>query len=416
MTSAPYSLAREEFAQIGIETEEALELLGRWPVSLQCWQGDDVRGFEKGDGAPPAGLLATGAYPGKASTVGELMQDLEKTASLVPGSLRLNLHAIYASDLNGPVSRDELEPGHFQSWIDWASARRWGLDFNPSFFSHPMAAGGFTLASPDETVRRFWVRHGMACRRIGAAMGKALQNPAVTNLWIPDGYKDQPADRAAARGNLLRSLDEIFADDVDAQWNRDALESKLFGIGVESFTAGSHEFYTGYAVRNGLGICLDSGHFHPTESVADKISSLLFFVPFLLLHVSRGVRWDSDHVVSLDDSTQAILEEAVLAGSDRVVVGMDFFDASINRIAAWVIGARNTKKGLLRGLLRPNKLLREAEASGDYTARLAILEESRALPWGAVWAEYCRRNNTPEDGRWMEDIRRYEREVLSSRG
>ena len=312
--------------------------------------------------------------------------------------------------------RDALTVDNFSSWVDWAARKKWGIDFNPTCFSHPLAADGFTLAHPDPAVRKFWIAHCIACRRIGAAIGKKLQNPVVTNLWIPDGYKDTPADRLAPRERLMESLDAIFAAKVSRDWNIDTVEAKLFGIGVESYTAGSHEFYLGYAASRKVGLCLDAGHFHPTESVADKISSALLFVPHLLLHVSRGVRWDSDHVVTLDDVTSAILEEAVcVAQRERIHVGLDFFDASINRIAAWVIGTRNAKKALLRGSLQPVKTFRAAEAARDFTSRLARMEDARSLPWGLVWEEYCRRNDKPADGNWLAEVKRYETNVLGKR-
>jgi L-rhamnose isomerase len=412
-----YNSAREQFSKWGVDTEAALASLGSTPVSLHCWQGDDVGGFEtRTDSSGGGGIQATGNYPGRARTIEELQADLEQAATLIPGKLRLNLHAIYADFRAGRVDRDALTVEYFRGWIDWAKSRSWGIDFNPTCFAHPLAADGFTLSHRDLAVRKFWIDHCKVSRRIGAEIGKALGTPAVTNIWVPDGYKDVPADRLAPRQRLAESLDAIFADKVDGQWNIDAVESKLFGIGVESYTVGSHEFYLGYAARKGLALCLDAGHFHPTESVADKISAVLISVPRLLLHVSRGVRWDSDHVVILDDPTKGILEEVAACDAlDRVHIGLDFFDASINRIAAWVIGSRNTQKALLMGLLRPMAKLREVENAGDYTARLAIMEDSRSLPWGAVWDEYCRRNNTPEDGAWLAAVKDYEARVLSRR-
>jgi L-rhamnose isomerase len=412
-----YTPAREQFSKWGVDTEAALQSLASTPVSLHCWQGDDVGGFEaRTDSSGGGGIQATGNYPGRARTIAELQADLEKAASLIPGKLRLNLHAIYA-DLGGKkVDRDALTVDYFQGWIQWAKERAWGIDFNPTCFAHPLAADGLTLSHRDQAVRKFWIDHCIASRKIGAAIGKALGQPVVTNIWIPDGYKDVPVDRLSPRQRLQESLDAIFSAKVDAQWNIDALESKLFGIGVESYTVGSHEFYLGYAARKGLALCLDAGHFHPTESIADKISATLLSVPRLLLHVSRGVRWDSDHVVILDDPTKAILEEVAACDVlDRVHIGLDFFDASINRIAAWVIGSRNTQKALLMGLLRPLGKLREAEYAGDYTARLALMEDSKSLPWGAVWDEYCRRNEKPADGEWLSAVREYETSVLAKR-
>jgi L-rhamnose isomerase len=412
-----YSPAREQFAQWGVDTESALEALASVPISLHCWQGDDVAGFETHDETlSGGGIQATGNYPGRARNIGELQADLDHAAALIPGKLRINLHAIYADFQGKKVERDALTVDSFQGWIDWAKKRAWGIDFNPTCFAHPLAQDGFTLSHRDASVRKFWIDHCIASRKIGAAIGEALGTPAVTNIWVPDGYKDVPADRLAPRQRLKESLDAVLAAPVDAKWNIDAVESKLFGIGVESYTVGSHEFYLGYAAQNGTTLCLDAGHFHPTESVGDKISATLLFVPRLLLHVSRGVRWDSDHVVILDDPTKGILEEVAACDAlDRVHIGLDFFDASINRIAAWVVGARTAKKALLLGLLRPVGKLREAENAGDYTARLALAEDARSLPWGAVWEEFCRRNETPADGQWLTAARDYEARVLSKR-
>lgn len=418
MTTSAYALALERFAAQGVDAEHALKRLDGIPVSLHCWQGDDVLGFEnRGGSIAGSGCLATGNYPGPARTPEELRADLDMAASQIPGPLRLNLHAMYASDGQSIPDRDALTAAQFASWVDWAAVRGWGIDFNPTCFNHPLAADGFTLSHPDPGVREFWVAHCIACRRIGAIIGEALANPVINNLWIPDGFKDTPADRFAPRERLLRSLDAIFAADVSSEWNRDTVESKLFGIGVESYTVGSHEFYLGFAATRGIGLCLDAGHFHPTESVADKISAALLFVPRLLLHVSRGVRWDSDHVVTLDDTTSAILEEAVrVKRSECIHVGLDFFDASINRIAAWVIGTRNAKKALLRGMLQPIESFRQAEDLRDYTSRLARMEDARSLPWGLVWEEYCARHDTPADGAWLEQIKRDEARRLVHRG
>jgi L-rhamnose isomerase len=410
-----YAEAREQYAALGVDTEAALKTMTETPVSLHCWQGDDVSGFEHKPPSGGGGILATGNFPGRARNPGELRADLEEAARLIPGPLRLNLHASYADAAQLP-DRDQLEPGHFQSWIDWAREREWGLDFNPTCFAHPMAADGFTLSHADPAVREFWIRHCIACRRIAEEMGKQLANPVVTNIWIPDGFKDLPADRAGPRRRLEQSLDTILAAEVDGKWNIDAVESKLFGIGVESYTVGSHEFYLAYAVKNQLCLCLDAGHFHPTESLADKVSSVLQFVPEILTHVSRGVRWDSDHVVLLDDPTRAILEEIVRCDAlDRTHLGLDFFDASINRIAAWVIGTRATRKALLLALLEPRERLRKAEAEGDFTTRLALHETAKAMPWGSVWAEFLAREDCPPETDWMAEVKRYEREVLSGR-
>ena len=414
--SSTYSSAREQFAAWGVDTEAALATLAATPVSLHCWQGDDVDGFENSSGNAGSGCVATGNYPGKARNFTELTADLDQVAKLIPGPLRLNLHANYATDNAAKVDRDALTIAHFASWVDWARQRGWGVDFNPTCFGHRHAADGFTLSNKDAGVRRFWIDHCIASRRIGAGFGEALGKPAVTNIWIPDGYKDTPADRFAPRSRLQESLDAVFAAKVNPAHNLDAVESKLFGIGVESYTTGSHEFYLGYAVKNRIGYCLDSGHFHPTENIADKISSLLLFVPHILFHVSRGVRWDSDHVVALDDPTKDMLAEVAQSGAmDRIAIGMDFFDASINRIAAWTIGGRNTKKALLTGLLQPRARLVAAETAGDLASRLALQEDAKSLPWGAVWAEFCERNEVAADGAWLPAVKTYEREVLSRR-
>ncbi len=411
-----YEKALEQYARLGIDTESVLQTLAATPISLHCWQGDDVAGFEKNTAGQNSGCLSTGQYRGKATSPDELRQDLDLAARLIPGPKRLNLHAIYAETAGKPVQRTELTVDHFRNWIDWAKAKGWGIDFNPTCFGHPLAATGFTLSAKDPAIRQFWIEHCIACRKIGAAIGESLQNPVVTNIWIPDGYKDLPYDRKAPRARLQESLDAIFATQVSRTWNIDAVESKLFGIGVESYTTGSHEFYLGYAVKNQLCLCLDAGHFHPTESLADKISGVLQFVPGILTHVSRGVRWDSDHVVILDDATRAIFQEIVRCDAlDRTHIGLDFFDASINRIAAWVIGTRATQKALLLALLEPRALLREAEDAGDYTTRLATFEALKTLPWGAVWAEHCRRCDVPFETDWLPIVRSYEADVLSRR-
>jgi L-rhamnose isomerase len=415
-TEHAYAWAQQRYAEIEVDTEVVLRRLASIPVSLHCWQGDDVGGFEKVGTELGGGLAVTGNHPGKARSANELRADLEKALSLIPGRHRLNLHACYAELGGKRVERNEYTIEHFQGWVDWCKARGLGLDFNPTYFGHPLAAEGVTLSHRDETVRRFWIEHGIACRRIGAEAAKQLGKTTVTNFWIPDGYKDLPADRKAPRERLAASLDDIFAEPIDPALNLDAVESKLFGIGSESYVVGSHEFYLGYAVQRQKLVCLDAGHFHPTESLADKISSVLQFVPGLLLHVSRGVRWDSDHVVLLDDATRALMEEVVRGDFlDRVHIGLDFFDASINRIAAWVIGTRNALKALLLALLEPGAKLRESETDGDLTARLALLEELKSLPFGPVWDEYCRRQNVPIGTAWLDDVRSYEADVLSRR-
>jgi L-rhamnose isomerase len=416
MTNQSYNLARDQYAALGIDTERALEALRAIRISLHCWQGDDVGGFESPAGLTGGGIQATGNYPGRARNPDELRSDLDQALRLIPGRHRLNLHAIYADYAGKNIDRDALLPEHFESWIAWAQERGLGLDFNPTFFSHPKAASGFTLAHRDPAIRRFWVQHGIACRKIGAHFGQQLGTPCVTNVWIPDGYKDTPIDRKGPRELLRQSLDEIFTEPLDPRHNLDAVESKLFGLGSESYVVGSHEFYLGYAIKNQKLLCLDSGHFHPTETIADKISSVLQWLPEILLHVSRGVRWDSDHVVILSDELRAIAEEIVRGDYlPRVHIGLDFFDASINRVAAWVIGARALLKALLLALLEPIDQLQQYEASGDYTRRLALLEETKSLPFGAVWDYYCQQQNAPIGPHWLDDVAEYERTALANR-
>jgi L-rhamnose isomerase len=411
-----YEAAKERYGELGVDTNAAIEKLSKIAISLHCWQGDDVGGFEGGEDLTGGGIIATGSYPGKARTADELRMDLEKALSLIPGKHRLNLHAIYAETGDERVECNKLETKFFSGWIDWARAMGMGLDFNGTFFSHPKADGGFTLASEDEGIRRFWIEHGIACRKIGEHMGRQLQSPCVTNVWIPDGYKDTPADRRGPRERLRKSLDEIFAEKIDWKYLLDSVESKLFGIGSESYVVGSHEFYMGYAIENKILLCLDTGHFHPTEVVSDKISSVLTFLDKILLHVSRGVRWDSDHVVILSDELKAIAEEIVRGDYlQRVHIGLDFFDASINRVAAWVIGTRCMLKALLVALLEPTDKLREMEAAGDFTSRLAMLEELKTLPFGSVWDYYCLKADVPIGPAWLQDVKDYEAEVLSQR-
>jgi L-rhamnose isomerase len=411
-----YALAKERYAEFGVDTDAALGRLRRTAVSMHCWQGDDVGGFESEEGLSGGGIMATGAYPGKARTADELRGDLEKAYSLIPGRHRLNLHAMYLESDSGPVERNRIEPVHFQRWIDWARKLGIGMDFNPTFFSHPKAADGFTLASRDEGIRRFWVEHGIACRKVGEAVGRQLGSPCVTNVWIPDGYKDVTIDRKGPRELLRKSLDEIFAPPIDPAFNLDAVECKLFGIGSETYVAGSHEFYLGYAVRTGKLLCLDAGHFHPTETIADKISSVLVFLDEILLHVSRGIRWDSDHVVIVTDDLRSIAEEIVRGDFlERIHIGLDFFDASINRVAAWVIGTRAMIQALLGALLEPTERLRRLEIDGDFTARLAMVEALKTLPFGAVWDYYCLGQGVPLGMAWMDEVREYERQVTSKR-
>ena len=411
-----YALAKEQYAQLGVNTDAALERLARIPISLHCWQGDDVGGFESAGEELGGGLAVTGNYPGKARTPDELRADIDKALSLIPGKHRLNLHAFYAETGGKRVERTELRPEHFSNWIDWAKRNGLGMDFNPTYFAHPKASDGLTLGHPDASIRRFWIEHGIVSRKIGAAIGQALGTPCVTNVWIPDGIKDIPVDRKRPRVRLAESLDATFAEPLDPRHNLDAVECKLFGLGSESYVIGSHEFYLGYAVSRQKLLCLDAGHFHPTEVISDKISSVLLWVPELLLHVSRGIRWDSDHVVILTDELQAIAQELVRGDFlGRVHIGLDFFDASINRVAAWLVGTRAMLKALLMALVEPIDKLRQMEASGDYTSRLAMLEELKSLPWAAVWDYYCLSKNVPVGRAWLDEVKRYERDVLSKR-
>ena len=413
---AAYKTAREVFASLGVDTDAALRRLAQIPISLHCWQGDDVGGFENTGSELDGGIAVTGNYPGKARTPDELRADLGRTYSLLPGKHRLNLHAIYAETGGKRVERNQLEPSHFRHWIAWAKSRNLGLDFNPTFFSHPKASDGFTLAHRDKAVRQFWIEHAIACRKIGAAMGQALGSPCVTNVWIPDGFKDTPVDRKAPRQRLAESLDAVFAEPIDPKFNLDAVEPKLFGIGSESYVVGSHEFYLGYAVTRKKLLCLDAGHYHPTESIADKISAVLSSVDEILLHVSRGVRWDSDHVVILSNELEAIAQELVRGDFlGRVHIGLDYFDGSINRVAAWTIGARCMIKALLLALLEPFESLRKLENDGDFTSRLALLEEARTLPYGAVWDHYCESQGAPVGAAWLAEVKHYEKDVLSKR-
>ena len=411
-----YRLASERYALLGVNTGRALEQLQQVSLSLHCWQGDDVTGFEQSAGPLGGGLAATGNYPGKARNADELRRDLDVTFGLIPGSHRLNLHAIYAETGGVAVDRARLLPEHFSAWVDWAKARRHGLDFNPTLFSHPKAASGFTLSSYDAGIRNYWIDHCIASRKIGEYFGRQLGTPCVTNLWIADGLKDTPVDRKAPRLLLKESLDRVFEEKIDPAFNLDSIEGKLFGLGSESYVVGSHEFYLGYAVANHKLVTLDSGHYHPTETIADKISAVLTFLDEILLHVSRGVRWDSDHVVILNDDLIAIAQEIVRGGYlGRVHIGLDYFDASINRIAAWTIGARNLLKALLMALLESIDTLRSLEISADYTGRLALLEEVKSLPFGAVWDYYCLQHSVPVGVQFMNKIKEYEQLELRPR-
>jgi L-rhamnose isomerase len=411
-----YELAREQYAELGVDVDKAIAILSQIPVSLHCWQGDDVGGFERTGEALGNGLAVTGNYPGKATNPEQLRSDLDKVTSLLPGTHRLNLHACYGEFGGKKVDRDAVGVEHFQNWIDWAKQKGMGLDFNPTYFAHPLSDDGFTLSHKDEAVRKFWIEHGKRCREIGASMGSQLGSTTVTNFWIPDGYKDLPADRKAPRVRLTDSLDQIFEKQIDPAVHLDAVECKLFGIGSESYVVGSHEFYLGYAVTRQKVLCLDAGHFHPTEGIADKISSVMQWLPRILLHVSRGVRWDSDHVVILNDDLNQIAQELVRGEFvGRTHIGLDFFDASINRIAAWVIGTRAMIKALLIALLEPTDKLRHMENEGDFTGRLALLEELKTMPFGAVWDYHCEKMGVPAGMAWLEEVRSYERDVLSKR-
>ena len=410
-----YQLACERYSALGVDVNHASKTLAQIPISLHCWQGDDVGGFENFGGALGGGLAVTGNYLGKARTPDELRSDLDKALSLIPGKHRLNLHAFYGEFGGKKVDRDAIEPKHFQNWISWAKQNGLGLDFNPTCFSHPKAADGFTLSNADQGIRRFWIEHCQRSREIGAAMGRALGKTCVTNVWIPDGYKDTPADRVAPRARLAESLDAVFKKKLSPKENLDAVEPKLFGIGSESYVVGSHEFYLGYAISRKKLLCLDAGHYHPKEGIADKISSVLQYLPEILLHVSRGVRWDSDHVVILNDDLLAIAREIAVNGfEERVHIGLDYFDASINRVAAWTIGARNMLRALLIALLEP-PAIKTAEAQGDFTTRLALQEDAKALPFGAIWDFYCEQQGVPVGDAWLAEVKGYEKNVLSKR-
>jgi L-rhamnose isomerase len=407
--------AKSCFADLGVDVERAMELADSIPVSMHCWQGDDVIGFD-GTGELTGGIATTGNYPGRARTPEELRTDIDKALSLIPGTIKLSLHACYAEKNGKQIDRDAYTIEQFQNWVDWALSNGIGLDFNPTYFSHPMMDGNFSLASRKPEVRKFWVEHGKRCREIGLEFAKQLGKPSVINYWMPDGYKDTCADSVALREIMMASLDEIFAADIDKDLVPCAIESKLFGMGVESYTVASHEFALGYAIKNNLLYCLDAGHFHPTEQISAKISAVLAYLDKVLLHVSRGVRWDSDHVITLNGELQRIMDEIVLNGfKDRVYIGLDFFDASINRIAAWVIGVRNARKALLSAALAPAAAIREAEYKGDLTVRFALQEERKTLPVGAVWDYYCLSRGVPVGSQWISDVRRYEKDVLSKR-
>ncbi len=411
-----YQLAKERYAELGVDTEKALKNLENISISLHCWQTDDVAGFEGGTGGAGGGTMATGNYPGKSRSMDEMKKDLEKVLSLLPGKHRLALHANYGDFGGKKVDRDAMEPKHFQTWVDWAKSAKVGLDFNSTLFSHPLAESGFTLSHLDSKVRNFWIEHVKRCREISAFMGKELNNRVLNNLWIPDGSKDLTVNRAKHRELLTASLDEIFKKNYDPKETADAIESKLFGIGSESYVVGSHEFYMGYAVKHNKVYCLDMGHFHPTESVGDKISSMLLYLDEVMLHVSRGVRWDSDHVVLVNDDLNALTHEIVRGNFlKRVNIGLDFFDASINRIGAYVIGTRATQKSLMAALLEPTDKIREFENAGNGFAKLALMEEAKAMPVSSVWDYFCMKQNVAIGSEYISEIMKYENEVLSKR-
>jgi L-rhamnose isomerase len=409
-----YEEARLIYGQLGVDTDVVLEKLAQVKISLHCWQGDDVHGFLRNEELS-GGISVTGNYPGAARTPQELRQDLENALAVIPGKHKVNLHAIYA-DTDEKVDLDALEPKHFKPWVKWAKEQKLGLDFNPSCFSHPNFQDGFSISHPDEKIRKFWIMHCKAARKISEYFGKELKQTCVTNFWFPDGYKDVPVDRMAPRRRMKEALDEVFSEKIDPQYNVDTIESKLFGIGSESYVVGSHEFCLSYAVKNDKAICLDVGHFHPTETISNKLSAIALFDIEILLHVSRPVRWDSDHVVIMDDELQEIAKELVRNNLfSKTHIGLDYFDASINRIAAWVIGSRNMIKAILRAMLEPTELLKEAEAKGDLTTRLVLLEELKSFPFGAIWDYYCEKMGVPVRESWLADVKKYETDVLMKR-
>ncbi len=411
-----FDLAVAEYASVGVDVNKALLQLDKLPISLHCWQADDVTGFENPDGVLSGGIQTTGNYPGKAGTIEELRADIDKAMELIPGDHRVNIHAFYG-DFGGEfVDRNQIEPKHFQSWIDWAKEKNYKLDFNATCFSHEKSADGLTLSHPDPEIRAFWVEHVIRCRKIAEEMGRQLGSKCMHNIWVPDGTKDVTVNRLKYRENLKESLDKIFEYKTNDEYMKDCIESKVFGIGVESYTVGSHEFYMGYGIKNNIPITLDAGHFHPTEIISDKISSLLLFTEEIMLHVTRGVRWDSDHVVILNEELVAIAQEIVRADAiDKVHVGLDYFDASINRIGAYVVGVRATQKALLQALLEPLAKLREYESKGQNFERMALLEEAKSMPWGAVYNYYCASKNVIAGESYIADIQKYEKDVTSKR-
>lgn len=410
-----YEAAKARYAEVGVDTDAVLEKLQNVKISMHCWQGDDVRGFLTPYGELTGGIMSTGNYPGAAHTPEELRADLEKAYSLIPGKHKLNLHAIYL-DTDEAVDLNEIEPKHFEKWVRWAKEQEIGLDFNPTFFSHLMMRDGFTLSHPDKEVRDYWIEHGKRSRRIAEYFGKELGETCYTNFWVPDGFKDNPIDRLAPRKRLMESLDEIFSEEIDEEYNVDTVESKLFGLGAEAYTVGSHEFYMGYGLTRQKTILLDAGHFHPTEVISNKISSLALFSKRLMLHVSRPVRWDSDHVVIMDDELQEITKEIVRNDLlDRTAIGLDFFDGTINRIAAWVVGTRNTQKALLKAMLEPTQDLKDMENQFDFTSRLVLTEELKDFPYSDVWNYFCFKNNVPVGFDWFKEVKDYEAKILAER-
>lgn len=407
-----YLVAKQMYQELGIDTDLAIENLKQLKISIHCWQGDDVGGFFFKDNKVSGGIQVTGNYPGKAKSIKELQEDLEFVLKLIPGKHKVNLHAIYMDNPDN-IDLDQIEPKHFKNWVTWAKKNDVGLDFNPTLFGHPTKTDGLTLSHPDKKIREFWIKHCIQSRKIAKYFGKELNQKSVLNIWIPDGYKDFPVDRLSPRQRLKESLDIIYSEKTDNEYIIDTVESKVFGIGLEGYTVGSHEFYLGYAAKNNIGLCLDSGHFHPTENMADKISSTLLYVDELLVHVSRPMRWDSDHVVSLDDQVIEIAREIIWNGfSDKVHLGLDFFDASINRIAAWTIGVKNFQKALLYALLSPIKYLQETEEKQNYTDRLYMLEMLKSYPFGIVYEYYCSLQGKPGELKALEKIREYERETI----
>ena len=412
-----YEAAKDIYAELGIDTEKALEILESVQISMHCWQGDDNNGFENFNRGMTGGILVTGNHPGRARTPDELMADIKMAMSLLPGKQKLNLHAWYLDNKGKSIDRNEIETENFDNWVDFANSLDIGLDFNPTYYAHEKSEGGFTLSSSDKSIRDFWIEHGRRSRKIGEYFGKKTGKTCVTNIWVPDGYKDNPIDELSPRERLRDSLDEILKEKIDKKYNKDAVESKLFGIGSESCVIGSHEFYMGYAMQNkDVLLTLDAGHFHPTESIAKKIPALLLYIDELLLHVSRPVRWDSDHVVTLDDELINIMHAIIRSNAlSRVNIALDFFDASINRVAAWIIGVRNTQKALLQAILEPVDKLKALENQGDYSSRLALTEEYKTFPSNAVWDYFCLKQEVPVREQWLTQVKKYEIDVLFKR-